>query len=1060
MNDSTGSEPFPKADEHRSTLNAALADQARRWQAGTPVALETYLEREPALRTDPEAVLDLIYKEILLRTERGEHPHLDEYARRFPELAAALRPIFEVHQALESNTDFETAFAQAKKTLRPQPSGPSAAPPEVPGYELMERLGHGGMGVVYKARQKRLDRTVALKMVLAGAHASPEQLARFGHEAEAVARLLHPNIVQIHEVGDHGGRPFLCLEFVEGGGLDKKIRGTPQPAREAAALVETLARAVHHAHLQDVIHRDLKPANVLLTAAGTPKIADFGLARFGAGSGQTQSGEILGTPSYMAPEQAAGRISAIGPAVDVYALGAILYELLTGRPPFCAANAIETLRQVIEQEPVPPTRLQPNVPLDLETVCLKCLQKAPNKRYASAVALADDLRRFLDGWPILARPTSAWERTLKWARRRPALATLVAVSIAAVVAVIVYNVRLQTALTDANEQRLVAQAINDFLLHDLIRQADARAQANRNFAPDPDLRVRDLLDRAAAAIEGRFRDRPLVEAGVRMSIGDAYRGVGDAAKAIEQLERSVSLYSQHRGPEHPETLVARNNLASAYANAGKHDQALHLLDETVEKLKATLGPDDGRTLIGMANLANTYQSLGNLDRAVPLLEDMLEKRQAKFGVDHPDTLTSMNNLGLAYAQSGALERAIELYEQTVEKRIARLGPGHPDTVTSMNNLAFAYAQGDRLDKAITLYQESIEKRKATIGPEHPDTLNSMNNLASAYQSAHKLDLAVPLFEETLKKQQARLGADHPQTLTTAANLASAYHESSRGDRVLLERAITLYEQTLEKQKKLSADRTDTLVTMNNLAAAYRDAGRLDRALPLLEEAWEQFKASAGPNHPDTLKCLNNLAVATWRGGKVERAIPLLREALEKIEARLGPDHADTLTATNNLAQAYFQARRPTDAEPLLAKYVQRSRAKLPGDSFALAFPLNLLGDCRVQLRKHAEALGPLREALALYEKHAPKDELRYDTQSLLGAALAGQKNFTEAEVHLLDSYHALAALEPDLKASRRALVTAALERVAHFYDACGQPEKAVPWRKKLMERQQQLKSAH
>jgi len=1064
MNDTAGARSTSAPDHLRTALNLALADQARSWQQGAPTSVEHYLEREPALRSDPEAVLDLIYKEVLLRTERGEKPQLGEYARRFPELAGALGPIFEVHAALESGADLDatcslTESPDCPTSGGPTTGGPSAPPPALPGYELLQRLGHGGMGVVYKARQKNLDRIVALKMILAGAHASTEELARFRHEAEAVARLKHPSIVQIHEVGAHEGQPFLCLEFVEEGGLDKKLGRKPQPPKEAAALVEQLARVVHYAHSQGVVHRDLKPANILLTAGGTPKITDFGLARLGAGSGQTQSGEVLGTPSYMAPEQAAGRVSAIGPLTDVYALGAILYELLTGRPPFLADNPIATVRQVLEEEPVPPTRLQSSVPRDLETVCLKCLQKSPNKRYASAEAVADDLHRFLNGFPIMARPTPAWERTLKWARRRPALALLVGVSIAAVVAVVVYNVRLQAALREANEQRLITQAINDFLLFDLLRQADARAQADRNFAPNPNLHVRDLLDRAAATIEIRLRDRPLVESGVRLSIGDAYRSIGEIAKALEQIERAVALYREHRGPEHPDTLVATNNLATTYAAAGKHEQALRLQLENVEKLKRTLGLDDSRTLIGMANLASTYAGAGRRDRAVPLLEETLKIRQTKFGSDHPDTLTSMNNLALAYAESGEVKRAVELFEATVEKRKAKLGAGHPDTLTSMHNLAFAYSNVDRRDKAIPIYKEILEKRKTALGPEHPDTLGTMNNLATTYQNAQQLDEALPLFEETLRKLQARFGADHPRVLISAANLASAYHEAGRSDRAALERAIELYEQTLEKQRKIGGARPDAITTMNNLASAYRDAGKLDRAIPLLQEAWEKFKVQSGPNHPDTIKCLNNLALVTLRGGKIEQAILLMREAMDKIETRLGPDHADTRTVKYNLAQAYFQVRRPADAEPLLADHVQRSRPKLPPDSFTLAFPLNLLGDCRVQLRQHAEALDPLREALSLYEKHAPQDVLRYDTQSLLGAALAGQKNFAAAEPHLLESYHALAGLDPELRASRRALVTAALERIVHFYEASGQQDKAGPWRKKLIERRQQPKSA-
>jgi tetratricopeptide (TPR) repeat protein/tRNA A-37 threonylcarbamoyl transferase component Bud32 len=300
----------------------------------------------------------------------------------------------------------------------------------VAGYEILGELGRGGMGVVYKARQLGLNRLVALKMVLAGAHAGELQLARFYTEAEAVAGLQHPNIVQIFEVGKHDDLPYFSLEFVDGGSLADKLGGQPQPPKEAACLLEALARGMACAHQRSIIHRDLKPANVLLTRDAVPKITDFGLAkRLESDSSQTKSGTLMGTPNYMAPEQAAGKTREIGPLSDGYALGAILYEMLTGRPPLVGTTVLETLDLVQNKEPLPPSRLQPGVPRDLETICLKCLQKEPARRYASTEALADDLRRFLAGEPIQARPVSRTERAWRWCKRNPRVAILTGIAL-------------------------------------------------------------------------------------------------------------------------------------------------------------------------------------------------------------------------------------------------------------------------------------------------------------------------------------------------------------------------------------------------------------------------------------------------------------------------------------------------------------------------------------------------------------------------------------------------------------------------------------------------------
>ncbi len=434
------------AARHGAVDFAALIDDQRaRWRKGEPVAVEVYLEQNPALAARDDTILDLIYNEVVLREEVGQKPRLDEYLRRFPRWAPQLARKFEGHRAVAGSTLRETRletdkgaedgdqevqsfestleFSQSDE-LPPERPGSAARRggplPRIPGYEVLGELGRGGMGVVYLARQVRLNRPCALKTILAGDHASPEIAIRFLAEAETVARLRHPNIVQIHAIGDHDGLPYIELEYIEGGSLASRLDGTPWAPVRAARLIETVARTVHEAHALGVVHRDLKPANVLLASDDTPKLTDFWLAKsLNADSGLTRTETILGSPSYMAPEQADGRAKDVGPAADVYALGAILYELLTGRAPFRAATVLETLEQVKSTDAVPPSRLQPGLPRDLETIALKCLEKEPERRYGSALELAEDLRRFRAGETILAQPVGLLERGLKWVKRRP-----------------------------------------------------------------------------------------------------------------------------------------------------------------------------------------------------------------------------------------------------------------------------------------------------------------------------------------------------------------------------------------------------------------------------------------------------------------------------------------------------------------------------------------------------------------------------------------------------------------------------------------------------------------
>jgi serine/threonine protein kinase/WD40 repeat protein len=389
------------------------------------------------MNSERERLLDEVVTAYVKAVEAGHAPDRDELLARHPDLADDLAAFF----AAESQVKRVAAPLRAP-AVDPPTTGPSETPPAGPGtrveyfgdYHLLAEVGRGGMGVVYKARQETLNRTVALKMILGGQLATDADVRRFRAEAEAAARLDHPGIVPVFEVGQYDGQHYFSMAFVEGESLAHRLaRGLPAP-REAAELTRTVAQAVAYAHVEGVVHRDLKPANILIDKDGRPRLTDFGLSkRVEGGSGLTATGQVVGTPSYMPPEQASGRGDAVGPLADVYSLGAVLYCLLTGRPPFQADNPLDTLMQVLGHDPVPPRQLNAAVPRDLETICLKCLEKDPKKRYPSAKELAADLERFLNGQPILARPVGAVEKSWRWCRRNPVVASLSAALLLALV---------------------------------------------------------------------------------------------------------------------------------------------------------------------------------------------------------------------------------------------------------------------------------------------------------------------------------------------------------------------------------------------------------------------------------------------------------------------------------------------------------------------------------------------------------------------------------------------------------------------------------------------------
>jgi tetratricopeptide (TPR) repeat protein/tRNA A-37 threonylcarbamoyl transferase component Bud32 len=834
-----GDAPAGGAGLDRPILPLLVAHQGRCWRQGQRIPVEDYLARQPGLRADAEVVLDLIYHEVVLREEAGESPRLEEYLRRFPHLDRQLRIQFEVEGAIQPSAPSLAGAATAVTAGGPRPLA-WAVRPAIPGYELLGELGRGGMGVVYKVRQVRLNRVAALKMILAGELAGPEDATRFLGEAEAVARLHHPNIVQVFACGDHDGHPYFEMEYVAGGSLADRLEGTPWEARDAARLVETLAGALHEVHRLGVVHRDLKPANVLIADDGTPKVADFGLAKWlDVESGLTRTDHVLGSPSYMAPEQAEGKAGVVGPAADVYSLGAVLYELLTGRPPFRAATALETLEQVRSAEPVAPRRLRPKLPRDLETVCLKCLRKEPARRYDSAAGLAEDLRRFGAGEPVRARPVGALERAWRWCRREPTQAALSAALTAALVVgflgVVSQWRRAQGHLDVVLHQRaqLEDDIRREIAARRALEEANAREQeASRRAQQRFQLGMEAVDGYSALARDDELRKDPRLE-GLRKRL------LGAALRFYTELQKSL---------EADPTARAGSQLSDAYDQVARLHEEMGAKQEAVEahqrglalrETLATAEPADQRLQAALArSLVWTGRALREANRqgeAARSVERALAIEEVLVR-DHPtdaqykgELAWCLHVLGQIRSQMGQADEAARILERAVALReaMARSKPLNARLQSFLaecqTDLGAAYDDAGRPEEALRWIGRAATTHNKVFRM-HPEdvqyrdllarclaTLGALLHRAGRPGAERPLDRSVAICEGLVR--------DHPTSVPCQNDLVFGYviratirAASGRRDEALTD--IQKAEQIVERLTEVSP------LTLYNLACAY------------------------------------------------------------------------------------------------------------------------------------------------------------------------------------------------------------------------------------------------
>jgi serine/threonine protein kinase/Tfp pilus assembly protein PilF len=921
----------------------------------------------------------------------------------------------------------------------PAPVGVTVDQPitECPGtvigpYKLIEPIGEGGMGTVWMAQQQEpVRRFVAVKLIKAGMD-SKQVVARFEAERQALALMDHANIAKVLDGGTtSAGRPYFVMDLVKGVPITRYCDEHHLTPRQRLELFVPVCQAIQHAHQKGIIHRDLKPSNVLIAlydGRPVPRVIDFGVAK---ATGQaltdktlvTGFGAIVGTLEYMSPEQAEINQLDIDTRSDIYSLGVLLYELLAGSPPFCRkelekVGVLEMLRVIREEEPskpstklstaeglptlaanrgTEPAKLTKLVRGELDWIVMKALEKNRNRRYDTANAFAADVQRYLHDEPVLACPPSAWYRCRKFARRhRGAVLAASLIVLTLLGGIVGTTIGLLHARASAEAERLAradavakkTEAEKAATSERTARQAEAAERQKAKAAEADSKAFAEFLDNHVLAAT-----RP---EGVQLGVGVNVTMAEALAKADPKIAEVFA------GRPKAEAL-ARHALGVTWRNLGHYPEAERDLEQALELRREALGPDDPDTLNTMNSLGLTHLAAGHLDRAVSLLEQAVAKYKAKLGPDDHGTLVSMNNLALAYQALGQVDKALPLFEDLLAKRQAKSGPDDPETLQTMNNLGSACYDARQLDKALSLWEQTLEKRKAKLGPDHPHTLESMNNLAAVYFASGQPAKALPLLEQTLEKRKAKLGPDHPHTLES----------------------------------------------MNNLANAYMKTRQLDKAVPLLEQTLEKMKAKVGPDHPDTLQSLDSLAHAYHDSGQKAKALPLFEQTLAMRKAKLGPAHFRTLQSLGQLGLAYVEAQCYAEAEPLLAQWVAQQRPKLPADDVNLGFHLMLLGDCQVQQEKHVEAEKTLREGLAIYQKKLPQATPRYNTESLLGAALAGQRKYVESEPLLLNGFKGFLAGADKLNAVGQQQQLAAVRRIIDLYDAWNRPEDAAPYRKRL-----------
>ena len=871
-------------------------------------------------------------------------------------------------------------------------------------YELLEEIGRGGQGVVYRAHQKSLNRTVALKVIGLGQWATEAHLKRFRREAEAAASLNHPCIVPIYEVGERDGCCYFSMNFVEGGQLDQLIRSatadssggedTPMSPREAAELIAKVARTVHYAHEHGILHRDIKPGNILLDRHGAPHLTDFGLARLvEAESTVTRTKEVLGTPSYMAPEQAVGETTKLTSATDVYGLGAVLYQLLTGQPPFAGGTTYETIRLLLDKEPRPPRLLNPKIDRDLSAICLKCLEKDPKRRYSSALALAEDLEHWLKHEPIRAKRSGVFTHSRKWVRRNPALVVTAAVCLLLGAASIwlFKQPDLTRQISAATKKLLLSpeQAAEQAKLHQaLIQYPEKQVEVLEThlmqnpsvveerlylkLAADVGLDATILADKLPKFGQGVERDPDA--SGYERACAE-YLGK-DYAEA-ERLFLAIADQAEQANPTKPADVIRALKLAAW--SARKQHEYVRATEHLAEAEKLTDRQRDPREWAEVQYAIAWVLLDEEKDpvEAEKIVRGVIEARTQIYGYDGSETVLARRALAESLDDQKRDPEAVTELRKIIERDEKILGAENPETLRSRNDLLVYLTGADALIEA----QQILELREKVLGPEHRETLNSRNNLAVSLGDLGRFSEAITQYRELLKVQEKILGPDDRDRFTTMGNLG--YDLASTGE---YSEAEALTRRAYKGCERIGGPVASTTLTYHvNLVAILAVQ---DKDVEAEAEARKIVKVTDESLGSEREHWRWLLGAVLDKEGKHKEAEVQMRQAVSLDDKEKGASDA-ALDSRALLARNLWYQGRNAEAETIIRDVITAKEKALGARTYLLEnnvssqfqeFPWFTPLNCRALLantlrdqRKYAEAEAEYKQVIQIEENvHGPE----------------------------------------------------------------------------------------